>query len=405
MRGAEDSQSGPQQTERPKEDAEGDGDDGHDQDVAGLPTRVDRRIDGGHESTSAGATTSMTSRRPDVTRMRAIGVGPNVGKPAGRAGQQWLVRQRVGQPGRAHAVDIATDGQQADQVADPTRQDHVGRPLNEAHPTHTIEQDDVAPSQLRQAKQPDIGHGVVRAQPAQRAEDDDAAGSMAKGGAHRELGVGGVLVARPRLDADAGGTQRHQAFGGDRIEIADQLIDCEPQLCGIPGTAVRGDDHARAIAPAGPGCVDRSSKWDGAAGDHDGDTGSVGAHAAALLVGDPVVDTVGLRMLTGRRSRVDSLRWYEPDQVPRVCGRSALSAPYGAPLSHLRAGHPMLHPAGRPDHGRHRVGHPMRAGLTQPTALGGTGQDPMAVASARRAMAMSSMASPTRTSELGRSRR
>src|SRR5439155_12933608 len=37
---------------------------------------------------------------------------------------------------------------------------------------------------------------------------------------------------------------------------------------------------------------------------------------------------------TGRRRCLDSLRWYDPDQVPRVCGPlPALSAPGGAPLS------------------------------------------------------------------------
>ena len=246
---------------------------------------------------------------------------------------------------------------------------------------------------------------MVRAQPAQRAEDDDAAGSMAEGGAHGKLGVGGILVARPSLDAHAAGPQRRQAVLGDRVEIADQLVDREPQLRGVRG---------RRRPPRRPGGGHRPSQArrcrspparDGATGDHDGDIEDVGGHAAALAAGGSVSDTVGLRMLTGRRSRVDSLRWYEPDQVPRVCGRAALSAPFGAPLSHLRAG---LRCYTRPEAlttvGTVSATQCAPALRNRPRSAAPV-RTPMAVASARRAMAMSSMASPTRTSVLGFSRR
>src|SRR5687767_1945137 len=42
---------------------------------------------------------------------------------------------------------------------------------------------------------------------------------------------------------------------------------------------------------------------------------------------DQGVDHTNLQRMWDRGLVVDSLRWYEPDQVPRVCGWSALSAP------------------------------------------------------------------------------
>ena len=121
---------------------------------------------------------------------------------------------------------------------------------------------------------------------------------------------------RARIDLGPGRDQRREGIRIERVEVAHDEVDVQAREQGAPRAAVRADDQ-------GPGSPRRLAARQASERPSATMTARSGCIGTATTSGCDGTEVACL----------DSLRRYEPDQVPRVCGHAALSAPGGAPLS------------------------------------------------------------------------
>ena len=262
----------------------------------------------------------MTSSRPRRVSMRATPFEHHVGQAACRTGRQRLGVERVAQVMRGHTLDRVVDGQQRDDVPGSSLEDQRPRAVGRAHPPDgraAVEDGDIDAVETRMGEQPHVGQLVVDARAPERAQQPDPGRAPVERGQEAQLGVALVLVG---IGADDRGTRRHQLVEvgrRERVQVANDEVHVDARQQRPPRTAVRADDEVTGLDRVTQGGV-----VDTAIGHDD--------HALCLHPdGRPPMPTGGR---DGDRV-LDSLRRYEPDQVPRVCGHAALSAPGGAPLS------------------------------------------------------------------------
>ena len=273
---------------------------------------------------------SITSNRPARTATRARAVMRTLDRP--RLDPRRSVRRAAGRRGRwcARPGHRAPKGSSVTRSpVRPCRTASLG-PRSRRTRRRASRQHHVAPDQLRQRQQPRCRQRVVEARPAKGAKEHQAGRARGRGRhARRARGR------RPPSRSARPGRAHPPPPAAPGAAAASESMSPttrsgrKPRRHGRCGPAVGGDHAAQRRPPSRA----RPRRARPATGTSPSATTATAATASTAASGW-FLDTQRPPLGGTEVMPVDSLRWYEPDQVPRVCGRLSrtLSASRRSPV-------------------------------------------------------------------------
>ena len=187
-----------------------------------------------------------TRSAPRVERDVGRAVDHPVADATARPRRERLPVEREPETAGRHAIGRAVEGEQRERAPERGVQRHLGRPVEDAQVGATPPRLDLAVAEVRVGEREERAELVVQprlVRVGSAGHDDEMGGAPLDGRCEGELGVGEVLVRSFPHDGDTFGPRPFPTGGRDRVEVADQEVDGQPEPDRVVEARVGGHDQ------------------------------------------------------------------------------------------------------------------------------------------------------------------